>query len=148
MFLLPRGAAGRTPTVAQTNLRVAARKVRLTLSLDVLNAFHRRGVTAVDELYVLDPLAPIAGGDETDLVFAKDNVVEGAPARVNRRYGAPSRFQAPVLVVVGDEDAASRPTAHALAAALPDARLEVIPGAGHVVNLAQDCRCLGAWDAL
>jgi hypothetical protein len=101
VFLLPRGAGGRNPTVAQTNLRLAARKGRLTLSLDVLNAFHRRGVTAVDDLYVLDPLAPIAGGDETDLVFAKDNVVEGAPARVNPRYGAPSRFQAPVLGLLG-----------------------------------------------
>ncbi len=101
VFLIARGAGGRTPTVAQTNLRLAARRGRLTVSLDLLNAFHRRGVTAVDDLYVLDPLAPISGGDERDLVFAKDNVVEGAPARVNRRYGAPSRFQAPVLGLLG-----------------------------------------------
>jgi len=48
-----------------------------------------------------------------------------------------ARIHAPVLLVVGDRDAASLPTAHELASALPDARLEVIAGAGHVVNLAQ-----------
>ncbi len=44
---------------------------------------------------------------------------------------------APVLVLVGERDAASLPTAHELAAALPNAQLEVVPDAGHVVNLAQ-----------
>lgn len=48
-----------------------------------------------------------------------------------------ARVAAPALVIVGADDAASLPTAHALAAALPDARLEVVAGAGHVVNLAQ-----------
>jgi pimeloyl-ACP methyl ester carboxylesterase len=43
----------------------------------------------------------------------------------------------PALIVVGDRDAASLLTAHELASALPDARLVVIPDAGHVVNLAQ-----------
>ena len=47
-----------------------------------------------------------------------------------------ARLQVPTLVIAGDQDAASLPTAHELAAALPDVRLEVIPGAGHVVNLA------------
>ncbi|MBM4381823.1 MAG: alpha/beta fold hydrolase [Deltaproteobacteria bacterium] len=43
----------------------------------------------------------------------------------------------PALVVVGTNDAASLPTARGLAAALPNARLAVVPEAGHVVNLAQ-----------
>jgi 2-succinyl-6-hydroxy-2,4-cyclohexadiene-1-carboxylate synthase len=43
----------------------------------------------------------------------------------------------PALVVVGANDAASLPTAHELAAALPAARLLVVPDAGHVVNLAR-----------
>jgi pimeloyl-ACP methyl ester carboxylesterase len=51
--------------------------------------------------------------------------------------GALALLSAPVLLIVGERDAASLPTAHELAAALPDARLEVIGGAGHVVNLAQ-----------
>lgn len=48
-----------------------------------------------------------------------------------------ARIEAPVLVIVGDRDSASMPTAHELAAALPNARLEVVAAAGHVVNLAQ-----------
>jgi pimeloyl-ACP methyl ester carboxylesterase len=43
---------------------------------------------------------------------------------------------APALVVVGAEDRGSRAPSEALAAALPRARLVVVPGAGHVVNLA------------
>lgn len=100
-FLIPRGAGGRLPSVAQTNARIAARRGKLTFSLDVFNLFNRRGTTAIDEVYVIDDLLPIDGGDESDLVFAKDNVDESAPARLNRRYGAPSRFQAPVLVLLG-----------------------------------------------
>jgi len=48
-----------------------------------------------------------------------------------------ARVRAPTLLVVGDRDAASLPSARELAAALPDAQLEVVAGAGHVVNLAQ-----------
>ena len=48
-----------------------------------------------------------------------------------------ARVAAPTLVVVGARDAASLPTARDLAAALPHARLAVVPDAGHVVNLAQ-----------
>jgi len=42
----------------------------------------------------------------------------------------------PALIVVGSEDASSSEPARALASSLPDAELVVIPGAGHVVNLA------------
>jgi pimeloyl-ACP methyl ester carboxylesterase len=51
--------------------------------------------------------------------------------------GALAHLDVPTLVVVGANDAASLPTAHELAAALPDVRLVVVPEAGHVVNLAQ-----------
>jgi len=43
----------------------------------------------------------------------------------------------PALIVAGEADAPSVATSRALAAALPRARLEIIPGAGHVVNLQQ-----------
>jgi pimeloyl-ACP methyl ester carboxylesterase len=46
----------------------------------------------------------------------------------------------PTLVVVGALDSASRASAETLAAAIPGARLCVIPDAGHVVNLAQPAR--------
>ncbi|MBZ0236989.1 MAG: hypothetical protein K8M05_31965 [Deltaproteobacteria bacterium] len=67
----------------------------------MFNLFNRRGTAAVDEVYVLDDLLPIDGGDASDLVFVKDNVVESDPARHSRRYGAPSRFQAPLLALLG-----------------------------------------------
>ncbi len=51
-----------------------------------------------------------------------------------------ARLALPTLVVVGAQDAASRPSAEALAAAIPGARLRVIADAGHVVNLAQPAR--------
>jgi pimeloyl-ACP methyl ester carboxylesterase len=56
------------------------------------------------------------------------------PAELAREL---ARLSAPTLVIVGDRDVASLPTAHELAATLPDARLEVVADAGHVVNLAQ-----------
>ncbi|HEY8121161.1 MAG TPA: alpha/beta fold hydrolase [Myxococcota bacterium] len=59
------------------------------------------------------------------------------PAQLAREL---ARVRVPALVVVGERDAASLPSAHELAAALPDARLEVVAGAGHVVNLAQPAR--------
>jgi pimeloyl-ACP methyl ester carboxylesterase len=43
----------------------------------------------------------------------------------------------PALVVAGSEDRGALPVAHALAGVLPRARLVVIEGAGHVVNLSQ-----------
>jgi len=43
----------------------------------------------------------------------------------------------PVLVIVGDRDRGSLEPSRALAAALPAAQLVVVPGAGHIVNLAQ-----------
>jgi pimeloyl-ACP methyl ester carboxylesterase len=45
-------------------------------------------------------------------------------------------LRVPTLVVVGARDALSLPMARALAGALPDVRLEIVPDAGHVVNLA------------
>jgi pimeloyl-ACP methyl ester carboxylesterase len=47
------------------------------------------------------------------------------------------RVAIPALVVVGADDALSRKPSEVLARALPKARLVVVPGAGHVVNLAQ-----------
>ncbi len=48
-----------------------------------------------------------------------------------------AEVRVPALVVVGALDAESLEPCRSLAEALPDARLEVIPDAGHVVNLAQ-----------
>lgn len=47
-----------------------------------------------------------------------------------------ANLRVPTLLVVGDRDRPSRAIARRLADALPEATLEVIPDAGHVVNLA------------
>ncbi len=46
------------------------------------------------------------------------------------------RLELPTLIVVGSEDRVSRGPSEVLGRALPRARLVVVPGAGHVVNLA------------
>ena len=47
-----------------------------------------------------------------------------------------ARLELPTLLVAGGADPGSLAASETLAAALPDARRVVIPGAGHVVNLA------------
>jgi pimeloyl-ACP methyl ester carboxylesterase len=65
-----------------------------------------------------------------DLVTLKAAVAEQAP-----RYG---NIGVPVLVITGDADKTVSPTIHSLpfAAALPDAKLIVLPGVGHIVQNA------------
>jgi len=65
-----------------------------------------------------------------DLVTLKAAVAEPAP-----RYG---NIRVPVLVIAGDADKTVSPTIHSrpFAAALPDAKLIVLPGVGHIVQNA------------
>lgn len=99
-FVVPRGALGRLPAVTQANLHLAARRGRWQATLDVLNLFDRRGVLAVSEAFARDA-TPIAGGDASDLVWLKDDVVEGAPALRVPGFGQPTRVQAPITIVLG-----------------------------------------------
>jgi pimeloyl-ACP methyl ester carboxylesterase len=62
-----------------------------------------------------------------ELVAVQPSVEELAPAL--------RRFERPALIVAGEADAPSVSAGKALAAALPRARLVVVAGAGHVVNL-------------
>jgi hypothetical protein len=97
--LLPRGAAGRNPVIAQANLRLAARWRGVTAMLDVLNVFDRRDVTNLDEIYSDDVVRPIEGGSYSDLVFLKDE--GGAPARRRTAFQLPTAFQAPLAIALG-----------------------------------------------
>ena len=65
-----------------------------------------------------------------DLVTLKAAVAEQAP-----RYG---NIKAPVVVITGDTDTTVSPNIHSrrLAAAVPNAKLIVLPGAGHMVQYA------------
>lgn len=99
-FAVPRGALGRLPPVTQANLHLAARRGRWQATLDVLNLFDRRGVLAVSEAFARDA-TPIVGGDASDLVWLKDDVVAGAPALRVPGYGQPTRVQAPITLILG-----------------------------------------------
>lgn len=56
-----------------------------------------------------------------------------------------SRLAVPVLVLVGEEDTVTPPdVARAMAAAIPGARLVVVPGAGHLASLEQPEAFTGA----
>jgi 3-oxoadipate enol-lactonase len=71
-----------------------------------------------------DPQALIRFGRA---IFARDDVLESLKA-----------VQVPTLVVVGEQDRALPVArARALAAAIPDARLEIIPDAGHLCTIEQ-----------
>jgi pimeloyl-ACP methyl ester carboxylesterase len=65
-----------------------------------------------------------------DLMTLKAAVAEQAP-----RYG---NIKVPVVVITGDADKTVSPTIHSrpFAAALPDAKLIVLPGVGHIVQNA------------
>ena len=65
-----------------------------------------------------------------DLMTLKAAVADQAP-----RYG---NIRAPVVVITGDKDKTVSPTIHSrpFAAALPDAKLIVLPGIGHIVQNA------------
>ena len=64
-----------------------------------------------------------------ELIATQPSVEELAPQL--------ARVEQPALIVAGAADAPSVAASRALAAALPRARLEIISGAGHVVNLQQ-----------
>ncbi len=93
---------------------------------------------------------PGSGLDATGAALVRQGFLEHAPhalAHTLREFLARlepvealaprlAELRIPTLVVAGARDAVSLPSCRALAAALPAARLVVIPDAGHVVNLA------------
>src|SRR5690606_17921129 len=67
-----------------------------------------------------------------------EGVAGASEAMMNRPDSSPDLpgIDVPTLVVVGEEDALTPvKDSRAMAAAIPGARLEVIPGAGHLSNL-------------
>ena len=104
VFLLPRGSAGRTPTVTQTDLKVSYhRKISQIFSaeafLDIYNIMDRRTALAVDDNYTNDVASPIVNGSVNDLKYARN--ASGAPISKNANFGNPTAYQAPIYGRVG-----------------------------------------------
>ena len=115
-------------------------------ALRFAETIERQGLEAAGEGYVWGPNTRL---DRSAVRFVRQGflehpahglalglrgVIAQQPAVVDMA-AALARVVCPVLVVVGSEDGPSLHACHALAAAMPHARLVVVPGAGHVVNL-------------
>jgi len=104
VFILPRGSAGRTPTVSQFDLHVGfdhplSKHVSVSVFADVINLFNQRQVTNVDDDYTYSNVAPIVNGQIIDLVHLKD--IDGQPVVVSANYGQPTGYQVPLYLRLG-----------------------------------------------
>jgi pimeloyl-ACP methyl ester carboxylesterase len=104
------------------------------LRANVMFAFHP--LHARDEALVGSYLAMIRRAGAEQLIHQNRAVM----TRADLRPALP-RITCPVLVVVGEADALTTPDqSREMAAALPGARLEVVPGAGHMLTMEQPAR--------
>lgn len=117
-------------------------------AFDFADALDRKGLERAGEEFVWGPRSGLEAGAAK---LVRQGFLEHSPAAlaailrellavlpgVDELGPRLSGLDVPVLVVAGADDASSLPACRGLAAALPRARLEVIPDAGHVVNLAQ-----------
>jgi len=112
VFVLPRGAAGRTPFTWGLDLHVDYERdlghgLRLHVFADLLNATGHQGAFAVDEDYTtLSNVNPIVGGSFEDLLWAKERgATTGAettvPIKRNPHFGQPSSRYRPRALVLG-----------------------------------------------
>jgi hypothetical protein len=122
-FILPRGSAGRTPWVTALDLRgaleyVMAPPYAIRFSVDVFNLLNTQEAVAVDQNYTFDNVQPIVGGqcsarnaasaknpaaaalnDCPDLRYLR--TTDGRPVTVNKNFGKPTQYQAPLAFRFG-----------------------------------------------
>ncbi len=103
-MLLPRGSAGRTPTVTQLDAKVGygrplSEKVNLEAFLDFFNIFNQQSATLTDDNYSYDQAQPIINGTTQDLKFAKNTA--GQPLNKNPNFGQPLAYQTPFNMRLG-----------------------------------------------
>lgn len=104
VMLLPRGSAGRTPSVTQFDSKIAyvrelSPKVNLEAFIDLFNVFNQQTPILVDDNYTFDGAAPIVNGTAQDLKFAKN--LGGQPLPKNPNFGQPLAYQLPFHGRVG-----------------------------------------------
>ncbi|WP_235880096.1 TonB-dependent receptor [Polyangium aurulentum] len=108
VFILPRGAGGRTPWVhnIDTNVTVGyqiAKDSRLTVGLDVFNLFNLQTATSFDQEFTRANVRPIPNGTTADLPTKTSagklvNFKDGSafdPVAQNPNYGKPTAYQTP-----------------------------------------------------
>jgi hypothetical protein len=104
VFLLPRGDAGRTPTVTQLDAKIAyARplgpKMSIEAFIDLFNILNQQTTLQTDDNYTFQAAPPIVNGTAQDLKFAKD--LSGAPLTKNPNFGQPIAYQMPFNARLG-----------------------------------------------
>jgi hypothetical protein len=104
VFILPRGAGGRTPMVTQFDLHVGydqpfSKRITLSVFVDVINLFNQQQVTNVDDDYTYSSVLPILNGQPSDLVHLRS--YDGRPAVINPNYGQPTAYQEPLYMRFG-----------------------------------------------
>jgi 2-succinyl-6-hydroxy-2,4-cyclohexadiene-1-carboxylate synthase len=134
---------GASPGVADAEERAA----RAAADAQLADRIEAIGIQAFAREWAAQPLfagqpAEVAAAAQTDRLR---NDAAGLAAALRGLgtgvlpplWDALPELTAPVALVVGERDAKFRAIAEAMAAALPDAALHVIPGAGHAVHLEQ-----------
>jgi hypothetical protein len=98
VFLLPRGAGGRTPTTTELNGKISYRrllspKVTLEVFADLFNLFNEQEAILTDDNYTFNMAPSIVNGTPSDLPYAKS--FSGAPLAKNPNYGHALAYQQP-----------------------------------------------------
>jgi len=104
VFLLPRGDAGRTPTVTQLDAKIGysrplGPKMNLEAFIDLFNILNQQTTLQTDDNYTFQAAPPIVNGTSQDLKFAKD--YSGAPLTKNPNFGQPIALQMPFNARLG-----------------------------------------------
>jgi len=109
-YLLPRGAAGRSPFVGRLDAKFQYghklnKDMYLTAFVDIFNLFNMQTEAAKDERYTLDDANPIVGGDDEDLKHLKGlgGSADSSAALVTKEanYGNVFALQAPLSMRFG-----------------------------------------------
>jgi hypothetical protein len=104
VFLLPRGDAGRTPTVTQLDAKIGysrplGPKMNLEAFIDLFNILNQQTTLQTDDNYTFQAAPPIVNGTVQDLKYAKD--LSGAPLNKNPNFGQSIAYQTPFNARLG-----------------------------------------------
>jgi pimeloyl-ACP methyl ester carboxylesterase len=113
----------------------------------MISLARERGSAAIADAMITGMVGKSTREKCPEVVDAVHRMLESAPvegivgaleAMIGRPDSTPTlgTIDVPTLIVVGEEDTLTPPReSHAMHAAIPDSRLEIIPLAGHVSNL-------------